>query len=59
MNTLSPWVLITAIACIAAVAAVWWAWFKVFNSPAGEQYQKLRAQGPFVPVNENEQAKAK
>jgi len=26
-------------------------WWKVFNSPNGERYLKMRTQGPFVPAN--------
>lgn len=26
--------------------------FKIFNGPDGERYQKLRMQGPFVPLSE-------
>ena len=25
--------------------------FRVFNSPDGERYQKMRMQGPFVPLS--------
>lgn len=32
---------------VAIVIGVWW---KLFNSPDGERYLKMRMQGPFVPI---------
>ena len=29
-------------------------WWKLFNTPKGERYLKMRHQGPFVPENEDE-----
>jgi hypothetical protein len=59
MNTQSPWFQIAIVVSIASAGVAWYVWFKVFNSAAGERYQKLRTQGPFVPVDEGESAPPK
>jgi hypothetical protein len=41
--------LILVLPCIA-----FYVWWRVFNSPDGERYQKLRMQGPFVPLSDAE-----
>ena len=45
-----------SIAVIGAfVALVLFLWWKVFNSPNGERYLKMRVQGPFVPRGDDAQ----
>jgi hypothetical protein len=52
MNTQSLWFQIAVIVGIAIAGVTCYAWFRIFNSEAGERYQKLRTQGPFVPIDE-------
>jgi hypothetical protein len=53
MNTQSLWSQLAAVLGIAVAGVAWYVWFKVFNTEAGERYQKLRTQGPFVPIDED------
>ena len=32
-------------------------WWKLFNTPKGERYLKMRMQGPFVPAGDDETQK--
>lgn len=50
----SVWLAVGVIALITPGAFGWYKWFKVFNSPTGEKYQKLVTQGPFAPVAKEE-----
>jgi hypothetical protein len=44
------WLVIAALVFILLVVGVWYQWFKTFNSPKGERYQKMLTQGPFAPI---------
>jgi hypothetical protein len=44
---------ITISAVLIAVAIGAWAWWKLFNTPNGERYLKMRTQGPFVSIVED------
>jgi hypothetical protein len=52
MNPQFPWITLVTVALVTAGIFVMYWWFKVFNSPRGEAYQKMRAQGPFAPASE-------
>ena len=52
MNAGSPWLIFAVLAILAVGAFVWYQWFRVFNSPDGQRYQKLVAQGPFAAASD-------
>ncbi len=45
---------LTIVFLIIVLALLAWAWWKLFNTPAGERYLKMRMQGPFVPVDSDD-----
>ena len=52
---MQPWILVLAVlvAVCAPVLAIF-VWLKAFGGPDGERLQKLRMQGPFVPLSEED-----
>jgi hypothetical protein len=44
-----------AIVFLVGVALGGWAWWKLFNTPNGERYLKMRSQGPFVPLSQTDE----
>lgn len=44
---------LTIVIVFFAAALVGWVWWKLFNTPDGERYLKMRTQGPFIPVSED------
>jgi hypothetical protein len=46
--------LIIFIVLLVPVLAVY-LWWKLFNTPNGERYLKMRMQGPFVPAGDDAQ----
>lgn len=52
---METWVLVLAIlVAVGAPFLSFFVWLKVFDGPDGERLQKLRMQGPFVPLSETE-----
>ena len=45
---------LSCVAVIVAIIAIRLMAFRVLNSPDGERYQKMRMQGPFVPLSAEE-----
>jgi membrane protein implicated in regulation of membrane protease activity len=50
MNLQSPWTIVIFVAMLVVGAYAWYRYLKFLNSPDGERYQKMRTQGPFVPL---------
>ncbi|WP_294771594.1 hypothetical protein [uncultured Rhodoferax sp.] len=48
------WVALTIVCLLAAAVIAGGVWWRVFNTEAGERYLKMRTQGPFVPVSDDE-----
>ena len=42
---------IIVVAIVVAIMLAFIKLFRVFNSPDGERFQRMRTQGPFVPVD--------
>ncbi len=59
MDLTSPWFLVLFVLLMVVGAFVWLKWLKMFNSPDGERYRKMRAQGPFVPLPPDEEKSEK
>ena len=55
MNLRTIGLIVTVVLIAYAAFRLW----KAFNSPEGERYLKRRMQGPFVPLNSNDQARDK
>ena len=52
---MSPFLLVGIVVLVAAVGLlVWIKVLRIYNSPAGERYLRLRMQGPFVPLSPEE-----
>lgn len=48
---------LTIVVVLIAAAFGGWVWWKLFNTPDGERYLKMRTQGPFVPLAEDSDEK--
>ncbi|MDR7304985.1 hypothetical protein [Rhodoferax saidenbachensis] len=46
MSTILVIVIVLLVAVFGGVA-----WWKLFNTPDGERYLKMRTQGPFAPIH--------
>ena len=55
MNLRTIGLIVTVVLIAYAAFRLW----KAFNSPEGERYLKHRMQGPFVPLNPQDQARDK
>ncbi|MDR7307944.1 DUF6966 domain-containing protein [Rhodoferax saidenbachensis] len=50
---------LTIVVVLLGITIGAWVWWKLFNTPDGERYLKMRTQGPFAPINADAPDKAK